>query len=61
MFTAKQFWLLFHLGLGVLCVHAFAGGFATLFGERVSRRRDIIRTISTVGMAVVTWATVVAP
>ena len=55
MLTAKQVWLLLHLGLSVLIVHGFAGGFATLFSARTGRRRDLVRSLSTVAVAAAAW------
>lgn len=58
-FTVREFWFLVHLGLGVMWVHAFAGGIAGLVGRRTSRLKELIRTASTVGMALIAWLAVV--
>ncbi|MGH8906634.1 MAG: hypothetical protein ACRD0K_08980 [Egibacteraceae bacterium] len=71
MFTSRQLWLMAHLGLGVVFIHAFAGGIATLLPRGTaatrgghyrpfipSRVKASIRAVSTAGMAVVAWLTV---
>lgn len=75
MLTSRQFWLMAHLGLGVVFIHVFAGGITTLLQSRtppaasasprtrlyvVSRIRDVVRAISTVGLALIAWLTVIS-
>lgn len=55
--TSMQVYLLVHLGLGVLFIHAFAGGMATLLKDRLSPLGQRVRSISVVGVAAVAWAT----
>jgi hypothetical protein len=59
LLTTRQIWFLAHLGLGVLFVHASAGGFATLAAAAPTPMRARVRALSAVGMAVTSWATVV--
>jgi hypothetical protein len=58
-FTVREFWFLVHLGLGVMWVHAFAGGIAGLVGRRTSRLKELVRMASTVGMALIAWLAVI--
>jgi hypothetical protein len=54
--TAREFWMLFHLGLGVLYVHAFASGLAGLsLGARLRRLNA-----GTWVMAITAWLTVIS-
>lgn len=59
MFTPRQFFLLVHLTLGVLFIHAAAGGLATLLRPRLTRFQILLRDTSVVAMALVAWATVI--
>lgn len=59
MFTPRQFFLLAHLTLGVLFIHAAAGGLATLLRPRLTRFQVLLRDTSVVAMALVAWATVI--
>lgn len=58
--TMKQFWFFVHLGCGVVIIHGFAGGLATLVTRRTSRLREAVRLTSTASMAVVSWITVIS-
>lgn len=57
MLTTRQLWLGVHLGLGILFVHAFAGGAATLVQPRPTRTRQWIRNLSTAALALAAWLT----
>ncbi len=60
MFTANQMFLIVHLTVSVVFLHAFAGGLATLIrapGGPIARR---IQVASVIGMAVTAWATVIS-
>jgi hypothetical protein len=59
MFTSQQLFLMVHLGLGALFIHAAAGGLATLTRPRPTRLQTMIRDSSVVAMAGVAWATVI--
>jgi hypothetical protein len=59
MVTSMQMYLLIHIGLGVLFIHAFAGGMATLLRERLTPLGERIRSVSVVGVAAVAWATAI--
>jgi hypothetical protein len=58
--TSRQFWLMVHLGLGIVFLHAFAGGIVSLLQPRPSRYRELVRRMTTFGMAAVAWVTVVS-
>jgi hypothetical protein len=53
--TTREFWFLFHMGVGVAWIHAFAGGIAGLVGSRTSRLKEVIRRTSAVGLFGVAW------
>jgi hypothetical protein len=59
MVTSMQVFLLLHIGLGVLFIHAFAGGFATLLRERLTPLGRRVRSLSVVGVAAAAWATAI--
>ena len=56
--TWRQFWMMVHLGLGVVFIHAFAGGLAALARPRDTRLGERVRRLSSVAMASVAWLTV---
>ncbi len=63
--TAAEFWLLAHIAVGVLFLHAFAGGITTLVDSgaarlREPRLRQRVRTWSTLVMAAFVWLAVVS-
>lgn len=60
MFTANQLFLIIHITVGVVFLHAFAGGLATFLRVPVGRVARMIQVSSVVGMAVLAWATVVS-
>jgi hypothetical protein len=60
MTVERQIFLLLHLAVGVLFVHAFAGGIATLIRPSVSRFARYVRVTSTVGMASLAWIAVIS-
>lgn len=65
MMTWEQFWLLAHIAVGVLFLHAFAGGIATLVNSstirlKETRLKQVLRAWSTVIMAVFVWLAVVS-
>lgn len=53
--TSRQFWLLFHLGLGALYIHSFVEGVRGLLHPERSRRL----LYGAVTMTVVAWLTVI--
>jgi hypothetical protein len=60
VFTANQLFLIVHVAVSVVFLHAFAGGLATFIrapGGPLARR---IQVASVVGMALTAWATVVS-
>jgi hypothetical protein len=59
LLTSREVGLMIHLGLGVVLVHSFAGGIATLVTARMTRAKEIIRSLSAAGLALVAWLTVV--
>jgi hypothetical protein len=59
MFTTMQMYLLIHIGLGVLFVHGFAGGMATMLKARLTPIGERIRIASVIGVAAVAWATAI--
>jgi len=65
LLTDREFFLLLHLGLGIIFIHGFAGGIATLV-DRTSLRlqgtplQARIRAVSTSFMAFALWAAVVS-
>jgi hypothetical protein len=58
--STQEFWLMAHLGMGVVFLHASAGGVGTLLVPAASRVRTWIRSASTSAFAVVAWLTVVS-
>ena len=63
--TAGEFWLLAHIGVGVMFLHAFAGGIATLVDSGMLRFRETrlkrsLRAWSTLVMATFVWLAVVS-
>ncbi|MDI2127540.1 hypothetical protein [Yinghuangia seranimata] len=60
LLTAREAWFLAHVLCGVVIVHAFAGGLATLTARRMTPVKDAVRLLSTVSLAVVSWLTVVS-
>ncbi|MFE9446140.1 hypothetical protein ACFYO2_46230 [Streptomyces sp. NPDC006602] len=58
--TSGQFFFMLHLTLGVLFLHAYAGGMATLLRTSPTPLQRTVRTWSTAGLAVVAWATVIS-
>lgn len=61
--TAREFWLLFHIGVGVAFLHVFAGGVATLLQSSTTRIREtrlkhLVRVWSTALMAALVWLAV---
>jgi hypothetical protein len=63
--TAGEFWLLAHIAVGVVFVHAFAGGIATLLDSGMIRLRETqfkqkLRSWSTVFMAAFVWLAVIS-
>jgi hypothetical protein len=54
--TYREFWLMVHLGLGVLFLHAFIEGVHWLQAGAYRRRL----TLSTVTMAIIAWLTVIS-
>jgi hypothetical protein len=58
--TGRQFWLSFHLLLGVVFVHAFAGGFSMLLRPTAGPLGRWIRMASTSSVALVGWLTVIS-
>ncbi|HEY3002992.1 MAG TPA: hypothetical protein VGJ44_11660 [Kribbellaceae bacterium] len=59
MLTSAQVTFVLHLGLGVLLVHAYAGGLATLLRPVATAGARTVRLVSTAGLAAVAWITVV--
>lgn len=55
-----EFFFLLHLTFGVLIVHAFAGGLATLVIRTQSRAKERIRVVTTASLAIVSWLTVLS-
>ncbi len=55
-----EFFFLIHLTFGVLIVHAFAGGLATLLTRTQSRAKERIRIVTTASLAIVSWLTVLS-
>ena len=49
-----------HLGLGIVFLHAFAGGIVSLLQPRASRYRELVRRGTTFSMAAVAWLTAVS-
>ena len=58
--STREFWLMAHLGLGVVFLHASAGGIGTLLRPAKTRLRTLVRAVSTSAFAVVAWLTVVS-
>jgi hypothetical protein len=56
MLTTGQVTFLLHLALGVVMVHGFAGGLATLLRPARGRASEAVRTVSTVSLAAAAWA-----
>lgn len=59
MLTLDQLYFMIHLGLGVGFVHAYGGGMATLLRTAPTPFQQRVRSVSTVGMAFIAWATVI--
>ncbi len=60
MFTSNQLFLIVHITVSVVFLHAFAGGLATFIrvpGGPLARR---IQVASVIGMALTAWATVIS-
>jgi hypothetical protein len=60
LFTAREVGFLMHLAFGIVIVHFFAGGLASLIGRRASTAKELTRVLTAVGMAVVSWLTVLS-
>jgi hypothetical protein len=60
VFTANQLFLIVHITVSVVFLHAFAGGVATLVRVREGALARRIQVASVVGMAVMAWATVIS-
>lgn len=60
MLATGQAFFMLHLILGVGFIHAYAGGMATLVRATVTPLQRAIRSTSTVGLAVIAWATVIS-
>src|SRR4051812_40780650 len=60
MFTANQLFLILHIAVGVVFLHAFAGGLSTFLHVRDSRVARTIQTSSLIGMAALAWVTVIS-
>lgn len=54
--TGRQFWMLFHLGLGALYIHSFVEGIRGLLRPEQSRRL----LYGAITMTVVAWLTVIS-
>jgi hypothetical protein len=59
LITTAQFWFFLHMGVGVIWIHAFAGGIAGLVGSRTSRLKEHLRRSSTVALSAIAWVAVV--
>jgi len=55
LLTARQMFFMAHSILGILIVHAFAGGLGTLCTTGDSRLEDRVRKLSTSSMAMIAW------
>ena len=55
LLTARQMFFMAHSILGILIVHAFAGGLGTLCTTGDSRLKDRVRKLSTSSMAMIAW------
>lgn len=55
LLTARQLFFMAHSIFGILIVHAVAGGLGTLCTSGDSPRKERVRKLSTVSMAVVAW------
>ncbi|MCA1677957.1 MAG: hypothetical protein LC777_02890 [Actinobacteria bacterium] len=65
MVTWEQFWLLAHIAVGVMFLHAIAGGITTLVNSgtmrlKETRLKQAVRAWSTVVMAAFVWLAVVS-
>lgn len=60
MFTPNQIFLILHLAVGVVFLHAFAGGLSTFVRVPAGPVARKIQVTSVVGMAVTAWATVIS-
>jgi Ca2+/Na+ antiporter len=60
VFTANQVFLIVHITVGVVLLHAFAGGLATFVRVPTGVLARRIQVASVVGMAVLAWVTVIS-
>jgi hypothetical protein len=60
VFTPNQTFLIVHIAVSVVFLHAFAGGLATLVRVREGALARRIQVTSVIGMAVMSWATVIS-
>jgi hypothetical protein len=60
MFTTNQIFLIVHIAVSVVFLHAFAGGIATLLRARQGVLARRIQVASVVGMAAMAWGTVIS-
>ena len=60
MLNARQWWLIVHMGAGILFVHAFAGGVATLVDADPGPARRRVRGASAFALAAAAWLTVIS-
>lgn len=59
MTIERQIFLIFHLAVGVLFVHAFAGGLYTFLRPTATRFGRYLQVFSTAGMAGLAWTAVI--
>jgi hypothetical protein len=60
VFTANQWFLIVHIAVSVVFLHAFAGGLATLIRVPTGAMARRIQIASVIGMALTAWATVIS-
>jgi hypothetical protein len=60
VFTADQFFLILHIAVGVIFLHAFAGGLSTFLRTPDGQAARLIQNSSLIGMATLAWVTVVS-
>jgi hypothetical protein len=60
MTIERQIFLLLHLAVGVMFVHAFAGGLYTFLRPTASRFARNVQVLSTAGMAGMAWIAVIS-
>lgn len=60
MFTANQLFLIIHITVAVVFLHAFAGGLATFIRAPAGRVARAVQVSSVIGLAVTAWITVIS-